>query len=318
MKRPGTTSTLRLHVGIIFSLIFILSLAACGSESTLSIVKQPVPLLAPQQYAVAWDQNVAYGPLPDEKLDICQPEGATTARPGVILIHGGGWMLGDKQSGMPLCKSLAALGFLVANVDYRLTNTHQPSHEWPAQLVDAQLAVRWMRFHASQLDLDSNRICADGSSAGGHLAVFLGVLASIHPGDEAELYANQSPKVSCVVDNFGPTDLTNPANDAGLQIYLKPLFGGKTFQSNPALYRDASPIFDVSPQSAPMLIVQGTQDTVVIPDHSLELQHALQQNHVPVQYISYKGEHAFEHLTSQQVQAISRHETTYLVAQEHP
>lgn len=318
MKHLRSSDTPYWQAGVVCTFLFLLGLVACANQSTLTIVKPPASILSLYHYSVSFHANVAYGPLPEERLDLCQPEDATSARPGILLIHGGGWMLGDKQSGTPQCKSLASLGFLVANVDYRLSHAHEPSHEWPAQLVDVQLAVRWLRAHASQLGLDSKHICADGTSAGGHLAVFLGVLGTIHAGDEAGLLANESPQVSCVVDNFGPTDLTNPQELDPLQVYIPTLFGGKTLQSDPQLYRDASPIFDVSPHSAPMLIIQGTQDSVVIPTHSLELQRALQRNHVPVQYISYDGEHSFGHVPSQQVQTIYDQEETYLVAQEHP
>ncbi len=320
MSQFRKISRLRPSSGVILSLISLLLLVSCGgkSQSSLTAIKQPDSLLYPLQDQVNWQQNVAYGPLPQEKLDICRPAGATTPRPGIILMHGGGWMLGDKRTDTWLCKNLASLGFVVVNVDYRLaTRNLQPQLIWPAQLVDVQLAVRWMRAHASQLGLDSGRICSDGISAGGHLAVFLGVLATIHPGNEASLYANQSPQVSCVVDNFGPVDVANVQESAPLRIYF-PVFGRATQQSDPAIYRDASPIFDVSPQSAPMLIVQGTHDAVVLPGQSRELQQALLRNHVPVQYISYIGGHSFLHVSQQQIASIYGQEAAYLVAQEHP
>ncbi|HLI07764.1 MAG TPA: alpha/beta hydrolase [Ktedonobacteraceae bacterium] len=320
MDQSGKSSTLRPSCGMFTGLIFLLVLVSCGgkSQSNLTIVKQPASLFSPLQYQVNWQRNVNYGPLPQERLDICRPAEAATRRPGVVLIHGGGWMLGDKQTDTSLCKNLASLGFVVLNIDYRLaTKNLQPQLIWPAQLVDAQLAVRWMRAHASQLDLDSSHICSDGDSAGGQLAVFLGVLATIHPGNEASSYANQSPKVSCVVDNFGPVDLVNPRLSAPLSVYFS-VFGKATQQSDPAIYRDASPIFDVTPQSAPMLIVQGAQDMLVLPAQSRELQQALLRNHVPVQYISYTGGHSFSHVSQQQISTIYGQETAYLIAQEHP
>lgn len=319
-RQAGKISKLHPYFVVFLGLIFLLGLVSCGgkSQSSLAVIRQPASLLYPLHYQVNWQQNVAYGPLPQEKLDICQPEGATTPRPGVMLIHGGGWMYGDKKSNTTLCKNLAALGFVAINVNYRLaTGKLQPRLIWPAQLVDVQLALRWMRAYASQLNLDSSRICSDGDSAGGQLAVFLGVLATIHPGDEAGLYANESPQVSCVVDNFGPVDLADIQESAPLRVYF-PVFGRATQQSAPAIYRDASPLFDVSPQSAPMLIVQGTQDTTVLPIQSQQLQQALQRNHVPVQYISYNGGHSFLNMRQEQIATIFGQEAAYLVAQEHP
>jgi acetyl esterase/lipase len=311
----------------LFGLVLLVSLSACGGISP-GVSQSPtatpslVATLPPSRYQITERQNVAYGPLASEKLDLCEPLGATSSRPGVILIHGGGWTSGDKSSVhfQSRCTSLAALGFVVANVNYRLADTNpyaypQRKDMWPAQLVDVQLAVRWMRAQAQHLGLDPTRLCAAGSSAGAQLAVFLGVLATIHPGDEAQLLANQSPRVSCVVDNSGPVDLTK-VDYSSTGAYFG-LFGA-AYQSNPAILREASPLFDVSSQSAPMVITQGTRDTIVPPDQALELQRALQDHHVPVQFISYDGGHVFQSLTQQQIETIEAQTAIFLVSHLHP
>ena len=227
----------------LFGLVLLVSLPACGgispgvSQSTTA-TPSAVATLPPSRYQITERQNVAYGPLAAEKLDLCEPLGVTSSRPGVILIHGGGWTGGDKSSVhfQSRCTSLAALGFVVANVNYRLADKYsytypqQRKDMWPAQLVDVQLAVRWVRAHAQQLGLDPTRVCAAGSSAGAQLAVFLGVLATIHPGDEAQLLANQSPKVSCVVDNSGPVDLTK-VDYSSTGAYFWPFWGCLPVQS---------------------------------------------------------------------------------------
>src|SRR5262249_33053417 len=164
------------------------------------------PVLPPASYAADLRRDVAYGLRAAEALDLCLPAHATTPRPGVLLIHGGGWQDGDKELYSAICQVLAQHGFVAATMNYRLA----PAHTWPAQLVDAQLAVRWLRHSARDLMLDPTRLCAFGDSAGAHLSLFLGSLRTIHPGDEAGRYVDQSPQVSCVVDAFGPVDLTQP------------------------------------------------------------------------------------------------------------
>lgn len=89
-------------------------------------------------------------------------------------------------------------------------------------------------------------------------------------------------------------------------------------QSNPAIYYDASPLFDVSPRSAPTLIIQGTRDIIVPASQSQELQQRLQQAHVPVQYISYQGDHAYQGLNQEQKDGIQAQIFSYLASQEHP
>ncbi len=281
---------------------------------------QPMPTLATTlsqaRYVVMIEHNVAYGPLAAEKLDLCLPEKAVGARPGVILVHGGAWVGGDKGSLGGPCRLLAQRGFVAATVNYRLGLKSVATTQWPAQLVDVQLAVRWLRAQASKLNLDPQRLGAWGSSAGGHLVTFLGSLKTIYPGDQAPLLANESPAVSWVVDEFGPVDLT--ANkDAPLNGVFLTLFGA-SYQQDPAAYHNASPLFDVGSQSAPTLIIQGTHDTTVPPIQSMELRQALQKNNVPVEFISYNGEHAFHGLTKAQQLAITAQEVNYLIELEHP
>lgn len=258
--------------------------------------------------------NLAYGPLDAETLDLCLPEGASGTRPGVILIHGGGWVNGDKGDFAQQCAYLASLGFVAATINYRLL----PAHIWPAQLVDVQLAVRFLRQNAASYGLDASRLCSWGTSSGAHLAVFLGVLATIHDGDEAQVYPNQPVTVSCVIDEFGPVNLVTYQETPAQQGLTQLLLGGATPQSDPALYHDASPYFDVSSKSAPELIIQGIQDTTVPPDQSQALYASLQQARVAAQYISYSGDHAFSGLSAQQLEQIRAEEASYLVGYEHP
>ena len=312
---------IRRFVMLPLALLVLALFAGCASQASTTPLKSAskaadssVPALPALTYIAAVHSNIAYGPLSGESLDLCTPHGAKTARPGVLLIHGGGWSSGDKSLYDDLCKLLAQYGFLAATMNYRLA----PDATWPAQLVDAQLAVRWLRASAHQLNLDPTRLCAYGDSAGAQLALFLGSDPAIHAGDEAALHADESPKATCVVDASGPVDLTlDGANDLQQSI-LRTLFGGATLASDPALYRDASPLFDVTAASAPTLIIQGSTDTLVPPSQSQALQAALQSNGVPVHYLSYPGDHSFTGLSQQQIDDIVLQAGLFLTAHEHP
>lgn len=313
MRREGSG---RSRVGVAVGAILTVGLVACGSAAptgtrTIATVS-PTRIATPARYPVTTRVDIAYGPLPEEVLDLCLPVGSSTPRPGVVLLHGGGWIAGDQHQDDNTCSYLASMGFVAASINYRLA----PAHIWPAQLVDAQLAVRWLRAQGPTIGLDPRRVCSLGDSAGGHLAVFLGVLAAIHRGDEAAVLATESPSVACVVDEFGPTDLAALNMTAYQLSIVHSLLGGATPQSDPALYRDASPLFDVSAQSAPTLIIQGTQDDVVPPSQSLALQQAFDRVHIPVQYVSYVGGHEYTGVDQQTRMRIDAQILAFLIARE--
>lgn len=266
--------------------VLAVMLTASASASVVSppVVPTPQP---PGSYRVVLQPDVAYGPLAAERLDLCLPEGARGLRPGVVVIHGGAWQFGDRRGFDDYCQAFASLGFVAASIDYRLA----PRFVWPAQLVDAQLAVRFLRAHAAVLSLDSTRLCGFGESAGGQLVDFLGVLSAIHAGDQASLYPQVSPKVSCVLDLYGPTDLTRPLPLLDSLGTFTKLFGGLTRAAAPDLYRDASPLYFVTSAAAPTLIIQGDADTTVPPEQSRLFEAALRAAGVEVHYVGYNGGH---------------------------
>jgi acetyl esterase/lipase len=278
----------------------------------------PTPPLLPPLYSVKIHPNVGYAGLAafDRQLDICTPVGAGSPRPGVLLIHDIGVPIEDKSVYTSLCSLLASQGFVAAAVNFR-----KYPNLWPDQLEDTQLAVRWLRANAGQYNLDPSRLCAWGDSMGAYLSVFLGVLGSNYPGDESALLPNQSSRVSCVVDDFGFVDLPALPNTSFWQSAFGFQFGESTPGVplvTPAMLHNASPIFYVNSQSAPMYILHGTLDEVVPITQSQELLGALQQAGVFASYSTYPGGHGFSQLSPQQVNAIKLKIISYLVNEEGP
>jgi len=239
-------------------------------------------------------KDIPYGPSPEEKADLYLLPGGN--HPAVVFIHGGGWTAGDK-SGYEgyYAKKYGNSGFSVISINYRLAKAGDPSTQWPAQLQDVQLAMRWIRQFAPYWGIDPNRICAFGDSAGGHLAMFLGLLKASRPGDRSSSYAAFSPAANCVVSMFGPTDLTDPQELTVLDGAQ--LFGGKTYAQAPALYADASPIRYVTPQTAPTLLIQGYWDTIVFPMQAVNYANKLLASGVGTLVIPFYGGHWFQYLT---------------------
>jgi acetyl esterase/lipase len=306
--------------------LMLLILPACGGTSTqaqtastpTATITAASDLFTPR-YNTQLRGDVAYGSAPLETLDLCQPVGAPTPLPGLVLIHGGSSTVGDKRAEfdvqgdtlLDLCMGLASQGYVVASINYRLAH----ADPWPAQVEDAQLAVRWLRTHQDDLHLDGRRLCSVGLSSGGYLAVFIGALTKTLPGDRSTHLAEQSSQTSCVADFYGPVDLaTWYTSTPESQPEIRDLLHQATPQSDPTLYRTASPLYAITAASAPMVIVQGTNDTTVPEAQSRALEQALRQRQVDVQFISYPGEHVFAGLASDQVRAILRQVVAFISA----
>ena len=281
---------------------FGLALSLCGCTGA-----------AAQPSTVEMRPDIAYGPLPAEQADLYLPATPGTRRPAVVIIHGGGWVSGTRHGNDYFANLLASQGVVVLNIDYRLADKALPQNRWPAQLVDAQLAVRFLRAHAAELGIDGGRLGAVGDSAGAQLAVFLGIVPHIVPGDQAALYANQRPDVKAVVDQFGPMDLP------GMGTYgigsIEAMFGTATPPAADLL--TASPLPSVTARSAPVYIIHGQADRVVPFDASRQLVDALKAHKVAVELVPYDGDHGYTGLNSDQIGKLQGDAITWLVARLH-
>ena len=93
--------------------------------------------------------------------------GKTAALPALVFCHGGGWVVGDRDTHDVLCSELCDLaGCAVFSVDYRLA----PEHRFPAAFDDALAVTQWLAQHAQDLAIDAARMAVGGDSAGGNLA----------------------------------------------------------------------------------------------------------------------------------------------------
>jgi acetyl esterase/lipase len=246
--------------------------------------------------------DVPYGLEESQKLDLYEPPQSNEKKPAVILIHGGGWVSGDKRDYAYVAQLAAARGILAVAINYHLTDGSSKGI-WPAQLDDVQAAVKWVRSHATALGVAPDRICALGSSAGGHLAAFLAVLRK--PIEE---------HVDCAVDEFGPVDLVDffhgqtPEN----------MFGKVEPAMRQHILEQASPVNFVTEGTAPMLIVQGTRDTMVKPEQSERIRNALQNAGVEAQYFTYAGGHGFSGLSAAEYTAQQEKELDFVVGDKIP
>ena len=233
-------------------------------------------------------EGLTYGHNERNELDLFLPKDeGKSLRPAVIVIHGGAWRSGDKRQLRNLAELFARRGYVAAAINYRLA----PRWSYPAQLDDCQQAVKWLRKNAKEFRVDSKRFGAAGASAGGHLALLLGT-REVRDDSDHEL-KGVSSKVQCVLSICGPTDLTDKryaqaARDSELgKILIE--FIGKPYDEAPEIWKEASPIYHVSPDDAPTFIIHGDRDSIVPFEQSVRFAEALKKVGVEVQLVAIKG-----------------------------
>lgn len=226
---------------------------------------------------VEFREHVEYGKVDDQPLvlNLALPKDLDAPAPAIVCIHGGGWAAGDKKMFDGLIRDLAEEGYVAVTVGYRFA----PKHPFPAQVEDCKCAVRWLRAHADELKIDPQRIGAVGASAGGHLAMMLGVMDSSDGLEGAGGSPEQSSKVQAVVAYFGPTNFVGEYPPASRGI-VKNFIGG-TLEERKDDYVKASPITYVDKADAPLLIFQGTKDILVPYDQAYQMANALTKVGVP-------------------------------------
>ncbi|MDF1860582.1 MAG: alpha/beta hydrolase [Verrucomicrobiales bacterium] len=216
----------------------------------------------------------------DLKLNLFLPDKAVHP-PLVIYIHGGGWRNGSYQKN--LVPWMTDHGFALASVSYRLTD----KATFPAQIHDVKASVRWLRAHAEKYGFDATRIGVCGTSAGGHLAMLLGMSGDVEALEgNVGGQADQSSRVQAVVNYYGPSDFvlrskTQPAKTESPDGSAYLLLNGKASEQ-PDKAKLASPAWQVSQDDPPLLILHGEKDATVFLDQAERIRDAYDAAGLPV------------------------------------
>ncbi|HEY1171153.1 MAG TPA: alpha/beta hydrolase [Verrucomicrobiae bacterium] len=205
------------------------------------------------------EKNVDYlGEGRKEKADLYLPAEVPkgTRVPAVVIVHGGGWSGGDKFASREqnIGTNLALKGYVAMSINYVLADPKGTNVAWPQNLYDCKIAVRWLRKNAERLQIDPDKIGAIGGSAGGHLVSMLALTEAKDGLDPKGPYGEFSCRIQCVVDLYGPINLTERED---IKMFRK------TRAEAPELYKQASPHFYADKNDPPVLILHGTGDKTV-------------------------------------------------------
>lgn len=258
-----------------FRILFLFLLA--GRVLTAAETPKFMPAL-PADIRV--ERGIAYLPADrKEKADLYFPLETSKAAqlPAVVIIHGGGWEIGQRGSSreINIGSTLARNGYVAMSIDYLLSISN--CVVWPTNLWDCKTAVRWLRKNANHLGIDPNRIGVIGGSAGGQLASMVALTTPSDGLDPSGPYENYSCAVCCCVDMYGVVDLAAWRKHLGML--------GKSAEQAPELYRQATPLTYVRSNSPPFLILHGTADKVVNIEQSRRFAEAMQNAGVEHEFV---------------------------------
>lgn len=254
-------------------------------------VPRPAAAGTPLPAGVRLLKDIPYIPEGDaaQKLDLYLPDPpAAESRPLVVHIHGGGWKGGSKFP-CPVV-NLVGRGYAVASIEYRFSQ----KAVFPAQIQDCQAAIRWLRAHSAEYQIDPQHVGVTGGSAGGHLSALVGAAGGKRAFPTIGAHEDQSDRVQCVCDIFGPSNFATVIQQAEADTNVRNIFRfntpddpyssliGANLNENPQKAAAVSPVHYVSTDSPPMLILHGTHDALVPYAQSEELAAALKAHGVDV------------------------------------
>ncbi len=191
------------------------------------------------------------------QLDVFQPaHKGSNARTAVVFIHGGGWRTGSRSQHYPLAQHLADLGYVCFTPEYRLSTEAL----FPAGIYDIKSAIRWVRKHAAEYNLDSTRIVAAGFSAGGEMAAFMGTTGNMPLFEGTQCNTDQQSRVDAVIDIDGTLSFVHPdgrEGDDSKRISAATHWFGYPKKDNYFLWQVASPLSYVSSKTPPTIFINS-------------------------------------------------------------
>lgn len=248
-------------------ILSVVALLACRTGLAQSD-KKPTP-----------DRIVVYKEVEgdDLELHIFEPKaakGTDAPRSAIVFFFGGGWVGGTPAQFYPQCRHLAKQGMVAISTQYRTRKSHDTT---PIHCVqDGKSALRWVRKHAEELNIDPNRIAAGGGSAGGHVAAAVATVPGLdEPGEDTS--------VSCRPDLLV---LFNPVYDNGPDGY-----GYNRVKDR---YREISPLHNLSADTPPAIVFLGTEDKLIPVETAQTFQKKMQSLGIDSELDLYEGEpHGF-------------------------
>jgi len=229
------------------------------------------------------------------RLDVFRPTERADKHPVALYVHGGGWVIGNKnQQGLMTMNALASRGWVCVSINYRLS----PRATFPEHLHDVKRAIKWVRENIANHGGDPDFVVICGGSAGAHLSA----LAALTPNDrEFQVdFPEVDTRVQGCVGYYGVYDFCDRHGHWPHRLFravlLERVVMKRRFADSEELFRNASPAHRVSADAPPFFLIHGDRDSLapVHESRSFSAELAEVSEH-PVVYAEIPGaNHAFE------------------------
>ncbi|RZQ63154.1 alpha/beta hydrolase [Amycolatopsis suaedae] len=241
------------------------------------------------------DRDIAYAPGGRRfLLDVYRPVEPVSGAPVLLQIHGGAWVIGNKdQQGIPLMLHMARRGWVCVAVNYPLS----PASAWPEHVVGVKRAMAWVRENIADYGGDPSFVAATGGSAGGHLAALLALTAGddrFQPG-----FTGADTSVQACVPHYGVYDFAATSGSRASAARLR-LLSRRVVGKDPVRFLDdyvaSSPLDRITDAAPPFLVIHGAHDTIVpVREARLFTERLREVSANPVAYAEISGaQHAFD------------------------
>ena len=211
----------------------------------------------------------------ESKLDVYKRRDTTTPQPTLVFYHGGGWVAGTKEASVMSIMPWLEMGWNVVNVEYRMARVALA----PAAVEDSTCALRFVVDKAKDYGIDTSRIVLSGESAGGHLALAVGMIpesagfTSACAGGGFRGNDIAVPKVAAIINWYGVTDVAEMLGGPNARSYAVQWLG--TMANRDEVARSVSPLTYVRAGLPPILSIQGDADPIVPYSQNVRLHEAL-------------------------------------------
>jgi len=235
-------------------------------------------------------------------LDVFTPKEKANGA-AIVWTVSGGWFSAREAINLEFLKPLLERGYTV----FAVMHGSQPKYTIPEAVADMNLAVRYIRAHADEFKIDPNRIGISGGSAGGHLSLMMGTASDLGDAAGKDDVAKTSSRVQAVACFFPPTDFLNYGTPGYAWLNRGPKDAFKApfdfHQWNPAtrafdvvddetrnrIAREVSPVYHVTKDDPPTLIIHGDKDALVPLQQSEIIIEKFKEAGVPCELVVKKG-----------------------------